>query len=105
MKKFLFAMVACVALAGCKEEGQGFIGVWKGEGETITVTKSDEGYRAISELDNKDFPFAKVEVKLHAESDSVLIASSKQTKALELAGDGKITSHLRSSAKTFSKAN
>ncbi|NMZ71337.1 hypothetical protein SAMN05216370_0019 [Pseudomonas peli] len=107
MKKILIAMMACVALAGCKDEGGDFVGVWKTNdkmAETITVTKVDGGYRAISKLGNEDMSFMDMEVKLVAESDTLLIREADKKKGLELA-DGKVTSHLRNASKTFTKVN
>lgn len=106
MKKFLFAMIACAALAGCKDKGEDFVGEWKAADETITVTKAENGgYRAASNLDNPDFPFAKLEMKLAAESDSLLVSESSKKKAIELNAAGTITSHMRNEAQIFTKVN
>jgi len=108
MKKIIFALLACAALAGCnKDEGGDFVGVWKNSdklSETLTVTKVNDGYRAVAKIDKDKQGFMDVESVLTAESDTVLTTQDKQ-KALELAADGKLTSFLRNKADTFTKVN
>lgn len=107
MKKFIFALMACAALVGCKDQGKDFVGVWKSAGkmnQTITVEKAKSGYRAIGKLDEDTKGYMTVEVALEPESDTLLVTSDKQ-KALELDSDGKLISYLRNGTKTFTKAN
>lgn len=107
MRKLIFALVACAALAGCKDKGGDFVGVWKSTDatppQTLTVTKAGDGYRALNTLDADTNGYMKVEVATVAESDSILTRANKR-KALELSGDGKVTSYLRNGAVTFIKA-
>lgn len=108
MKKIIFALLACAVLAGCKkDEGGDFVGVWKNSdklSETLTVTKVNDGYRAVAKIDKDKQGFMDVESVLTAESDKVLTTQNKQ-KALELSADGKLTSFLRNKADTFTKVN
>lgn len=107
MRKLIFALMACAALVGCKDEGGDFVGVWKNSGklpETITVTKASDGYRAVAKIDKDTKGYMDVESALVAESKTVLVTGEKQ-KALELASDGKLTSYLRNQTDTFTKVN
>ena len=108
MKKIIFALVACAALAGCnKDEGAAFIGVWKNSdslSETLTVTKVDGGYRALSQIDKDTKGYMKVETVLVAESKQLLVKDGGK-RALALASDGKVTSFLRTKEDTFTKVN
>ncbi|MGG5276301.1 hypothetical protein [Pseudomonas syringae pv. coryli] len=108
MKKFFLAAMVCVALVGCKDKGNDFIGQWKNSdniSETITVSKVGDGYRAISKLDNPDMAFMNMDVKMVAESDRKLVNSAQSDNYLELSSDGTITSKLRSKQKTFTRVN
>lgn len=109
MKKIIFALVACAALAGCnKDEGAAFVGVWKNAdklSETLTVTKVDGGYRALSQIDKDTKGYMKVETVLVAESKQVLVKDGTKKRALELASDGTVTSYLRNKEDTFTKVN
>jgi hypothetical protein len=104
MRKFIFALMACAALAGCKNEGGDFVGVWKNSGEmpeTLTVTKAGNGYRAHSHMLDDEQGYMDVETALVAESDTLLVTDDKE-KALELSG-GKVTSFLRNGTVIFTK--
>lgn len=108
MKKLFLAAMVSIALVGCKDKGNDFVGEWKNNdkiSETITVTKVDGGYRAVAKLGNPDMAFMDMDVKLVAESDKHLVTADKQAKALELAGDGSVTSYLRNKPKSFTKVN
>lgn len=108
MKKLFLAAMVCVALVGCKDKGNDFVGEWKNNdkiSETITVSKVDGGYRAVAKLGNADMSFMDMDVKLVAESDTRLVTADKQAKSLELASDGSVTSFLRNKPKTFTKVN
>ncbi|KGF62102.1 hypothetical protein [Pseudomonas lutea] len=104
MRKLIFALMACAALAGCKNEGGDFVGVWKNSGklpETLTITKAGDGYRAQSHIEDDKEGYMDVEAALVAESNTLLVTSEKE-KALELSG-GKVTSYLRNGTDTFTK--
>ncbi|VVN26673.1 hypothetical protein PS623_04571 [Pseudomonas fluorescens] len=108
MRKVIFAVVACFALAGCKDEGQDFVGQWKNSdkiSETVTVIKVDGGYRAVSKLGDVDMSFLDLDVKLVAESSDTLVSADKKSRMLELANDGNLTSYLRNKPKTFTRVN
>jgi major membrane immunogen (membrane-anchored lipoprotein) len=111
MKKALLAFVACavLSLSGCgKDEGNSFVGVWKNSdslSETLTITKVDGGYRALSQIDKDTKGFMKVESVLVAESDKMLVKNGNQKRALELSANGTITSYLRNKPDTFTKVN
>jgi len=110
MKKFFFTLMTCAALAsvalagGKTDEGAAFVGEWRDKGsETITVSKVNGGYRAVSKLDDPDMSFFDMEVKLVAESDQLLVTADKEAQALELSADGTLTSHMRNKTNTFTK--
>lgn len=105
MRKFILAAMVSVALVGCKDKGSEFVGEWKSGDENLVVSKVDNGYRVVSKLGNEDMSFFNLDVKLTAESDSVLVTLQNQGKALELANDGSLTSYLRNKPKAFTKAN
>lgn len=108
MKKLIATAFVCLALVGCKEDGAKFVGVWKSDGkvpETITVTEANGAYRAISKLGNEGMGFMDFEVSLTAESEKLLVSTEKNTRALELADDGSVTSYLRNKPKQFTKVN
>lgn len=107
MKKMIFSLVALALLSGCKnDQGKAFLGVWKNSdpmAETLTVTRTDSGYRAISRIDKDTNGYMKVESVLVAESDALLTTGEKR-RALELSADGKtIKSYLRNQPDTFTK--
>jgi hypothetical protein len=107
MRKFIFALMACAALVGCKDQGGDFVGVWKKPGdmpETITVTKAGSGYRVLSKLDADTEGYMKVEIPLDAESNTILTTARKK-KALELSPTGQVISYLRNEPGTFTKVN
>lgn len=107
MRKLIFALMACAALAGCSDKGKDFIGVWKSSGmmsQTITVEKAGSGYRATGKIDKDTNGYMTVEAALEPESDKLLVTSDKQ-KALELDSDGKLLSYLRNGTTTFTRAN
>lgn len=107
MRKLIFALMACAALVGCSDKGKGFVGVWKNSDElpeTLTVTKVDDGYRALAHIDKDAEGYLNVEIFLYPESDQLLVTKEKK-KALELGSDGKIISHLRNATDTFTKVN
>lgn len=106
MRSLVFALMTCAALVGCSDKGKDFVGVWKYSNklsETLTVTKADDGYRALAHIDKDEHGYMDVKVFLYPESDKLLVTKEKQI-ALELGGDGKITSHLRHGIETFTKA-
>lgn len=108
MKKLILAGLAAMILPGCGEpDGSKLVGVWETNdakmNETITVTTAGDGYRAIGELENPDMPYAKIEVMLKAESETLLVIADGGRKALELAADGTAISYLRSKEKAVSK--
>lgn len=109
MKKIIFALVACAALAGCnKDEGAAFVGVWKNSdrlAETLTVTKVGGGYRALSLIDKDTKGYMKVDTVLVSDSKQVLVKDGVKKPALELASDGTVTSYLRNKPDTFTKVN
>jgi len=105
MKKLTTAAFVCLALVGCKEQGSEFIGQWRSADEAITVEKVGDGYRVTAKLNNPEMPFGTLEEKLDAESDTVLVRHDSHAKALELAPDGSLTSHLRNKARTFTKVD
>ncbi|QKE61948.1 hypothetical protein HNE05_00725 [Aquipseudomonas campi] len=98
MKELFIAALAVVALAGCKDEGESFVGQWKSNDkmvETITVTEASGGYRVVSHFDKDKEGYMDVEVVLIAESDKLLVRQEQGTRGLEIAEDGKMKSHLR----------
>lgn len=106
MRNLVFALMTCTALVGCSDKGKDFVGVWKYSdklSETLTVTKADDGYRALAHIDKDEHGYMDVEVFLYPESDKLLVTKEKQI-ALQLGDDGKITSHLRNGIETFTKA-
>lgn len=105
MRKIVLAAMVSIALLGCKDKGSEFVGEWKAGDENIIVSKVDDGYRAESKLGNEGMSFLNLDVKLTAESDTVLVTLQNQGKALELASDGSLTSYLRNKPKAFTKAN
>lgn len=109
MKKTILALVVCAALVGCKkDEGAAFVGVWKNSdrlSETLTVTKIDGGYRALSQIDKDTKGYMKVETVLVAESDQALVKDGSKKMALELSSDGTVISYLRNKEDTFTKVN
>ena len=108
MKQLLIAAMTCIALVGCKDKGNDFVGKWRNDNkisETITVTKVDGGYRVVAKLGNPDMSLFDMDVKLMAESENRLVTVDKQARALELASDGSVTSFLRSQPKTFTRVD
>lgn len=108
MKKLFLAAMVCIALVGCKDKGNDFVGQWKNDdkiSETITVTKVDGGYRAVSKLGNPDMGFMDMDVKMVAESDSKLVNSAQSDNYLELSSNGTVTSKMRNKPKTFTRVN
>lgn len=107
MKKLFLAAMVCMALVGCKDKGNDFVGQWKNDdkiSETIVVTKTDDGYRAVSKLGNPDMGFMDMDVKMVAESDKKLVSVAADN-YLELSSNGTITSKLRNKPKTFTRVN
>lgn len=110
MNKFLIAVVTCIALAGCKtDQGKDFIGVWKRTGgqsaETLTITQVNDGYRVEAKMENPEWEMFNLEAHLKPESDKLLARTDSKEKALELAGDGTLVSHLRNKEEKFTKVN
>lgn len=109
MKEFFVAALAVIALAGCKDEGESFVGQWKSNAElveTITVTEASGGYRAVSHFDEDTKGYMDVEVVLTAESDKLLVRQGGGKRGLEIAENGKMKSHLRNSKDdVFTKVN
>jgi uncharacterized lipoprotein YajG len=111
MKKIIFALMACAVLAGCKkDEGAEFIGVWKNSGtlpETLTVSKVDGGYRAVSKIDKDTQGYMTVESVLESSPKEVakVLVNNSKTKALQMTGDGTLVSYLRNKEATFTRVN
>lgn len=109
MNKLFIAVLAVTTLAGCKNEGGDFVGQWKNKdsmAETITVTETSGGYRAVAHLDKDEQGYMDVEVVLQAESDTLLIVKNSGKRALEITAAGKMTSYLRHGTdETFTKVN
>lgn len=112
MKKLFLVFTVCAAISGCKEEGENFIGTWVHSEkisdtqtitETIVVTKTDNGYQAISNTDPATW--GELKFNLISESDSILIDSRTQKKRLELSAENKITSYLRNKPLELTRAN
>lgn len=104
MRKIALVAMIVLALVGCKDKGSDFIGEWKNSDENLVVSKVDGGYRAVSKLSNEDMNFFNLDLKLTAESDTVLVMLQNQGKALELTNDGSLTSYLRNKPKAFTKS-
>lgn len=96
----------CIALVGCGDKGGDFVGTWENNekpSETITVTKTNNGYRTIAILANNPDHFFNMEVMLVAESDTLLVMHNTKRRALELNKDGTMTSFLREGTKVLTR--
>lgn len=110
MKGLFVAAIAVMALAGCKSEGESFVGQWKGDDdgmvETITVAAASNGYRVVSHFDEDEQGYMDVEVVLVAESDKLLVRERDGKRGLEIAENGEMKSYLRNGTDTvFTKVN
>ena len=109
MKQLFVAALAVIAPAGCKDEGESFVGQWKSNAkmvETITVTEASGGYRVVSHFDEDTKGYMDVEVILTAESDKLLVRQDGGKRGLEIAENGKMKSHLRHGKDaSFTKVN
>lgn len=112
MKNLLLVFAACAAISGCRDEGESFIGTWvhtekisntQTMTETIVVTKTDNGYQAISNTDPETW--GEITFNLVPESDSSLIDAETKKKRLELSAENKIMSYLRNKPQELTRAN
>ena len=112
MKNPLIMLVALIALSGCEDQGEKFIGTWvesekisntQTMTETIVVTKASNGYRVTS--NTKPDIWGELEVHLVAESGTLLIEEGTKNKKLELSSDNELISYLRNKPKSLARAN
>ncbi len=103
MKNYMKAIavsVALCALAGCKSDGDAFVGVWKtstGKQKTLTVTKVDSSFKVVEVFNGgPQGDFAPIEVILTPKSDKILVTETRGKTALLLSEDGNsLTSYIR----------
>ncbi|MBI6621528.1 hypothetical protein YA0783_24885 [Pseudomonas corrugata] len=100
--KVAVTVVVASVLAGClgsASTGDQFVGVWKNNAKlkkTLTVSKVDDTFVLVEDLDGPNGPFGTLEAHGVAKSEHVLAKADSGKTFLMLTNDGKkLTSYMR----------